>query len=171
MRQLESKACRSAHTVRLSVCQESGQKDLAALIEVNGGYAMPYIKYQMQQAIAIFGKDHDDLVDITGTFYYDSDTLTQAGVELQLIPRDENSPVLKGTYSEPDPHRMNVKQSIFATLLAADNRYTIQMWWASPSGADYLQWSSVEYKAATPPLDLGGGTAGIAIPTTGSYPS
>ena len=171
MRQLESKACRSAHTVSLSVCQESGQKDLAALIEVNGGYAMPYIKYQMQQAIAIFGKDHDDLVDITGSFYYDSDFNLQAGVELELSPRSDNSPVLKGTYSQPRPVKMDVPKSIMATLLAVDDQYTIQLWWASPAGQDFLQWTSAEYKIVSPPRTIEGSATGIAIPTTGSYPS
>src|SRR4051812_2079775 len=70
------------------------------------------------------------VVQITGSFTIDPDTLTESNVNLSLTSGDVGSPIINGTYSQIDPIAMPTSTSIIATLAGVFGvPYTLELQW------------------------------------------
>jgi hypothetical protein len=106
-------------------------------------------------------------VDVSGTFTFDETTSTESNVDLWLAPRQENSPVLTGTYSQIGPLKTSSPNSITASRATGnpgEPPVTVAVWWVIAQGQRDLTFSRFIYNNTVTGKRLEGACGGGAVP-------
>ena len=90
---------------------------------------MSEINYVVPNGCILWITPPDDFVDMSGTFTFDAATSTESKVNLFLNPRNQDSGIVKGFYSQLSPIKAPSASSLTAAAAGVQPMCTLEFNW------------------------------------------
>jgi hypothetical protein len=119
----------------------------------------------MDNTVIAFPEPHIISADVSGSFTFDATTSAESNVNIFLAPKEPNSPILRGGYSQQSPLKTPSPNSIIAALAENQPTCTIELQWVTPTPPT-LTFAGCIYTNHVTGQRLVGVCAGRAVPAT-----
>jgi|SRR3981189_161899 hypothetical protein len=117
-------------------------------------------------SMIVFPPEPDTIIaDVSGTFTFDAATSMESNVNIFLAPREANSPIVRGGYSQQSPLKTPSGNSIIATLAGVQPTCTVELQWVI-TNPPRLMFAGCIYTNHATGQRLVGTSVGGAMPAT-----